>query len=293
MTDLTHNFRHVGGIRIHYVTAGSRANPTLVLLAGFPESWYAWRKAVTYFVRYCHVIVLDLPGQGDSDKPMFGYDTQTIAIRVHDLLSDLNVSKYSLAAHDIGAWVAFPYAMMFSQEIEHMALIDAGIPGITLPEKVPTSPDDAWRTWHFLFHMIPDLPEALINGRESIYLDWFLRRKAASSFSFSQTDIDEYMRILTKPGSLRASLAYYRACVQSAEQNRLLLKAGKLQVRVLAVSSDQGSIRDMRKPLSQFITNIEGVVIENCGHYIPEEQPKELVRHLLKFFYGLTNPSLD
>lgn len=97
MTDLTHNFRHVGGIRIHYVTAGSIANPTLVPLAGFPESWYAWRKAVAYLVRYCCAIVLDLPGQGDSDKPTFAYDTKTVAIRVYNLLSNVNVSRYSLA----------------------------------------------------------------------------------------------------------------------------------------------------------------------------------------------------
>ncbi len=282
--DFMHRFQNVDGIRLHYVTSGNPGGMAVVLLAGFPESWYAWRKVMPLLGEWYRIIAVDLPGQGDSDKPYDGYDTKTLALRIHDLLTATGVSCYCLVAHDVGAWVGFPYAMMFGDEIERLVLLDAGIPGVTLPDTLPTAPDRSWRTWHFPFHAIPDLPEALIEGRERVYLDWFLRRKTANPFSFSEADLDEYVRIFQLPGALRAGMAYYRAVAQSAEQNRALVDQGKLGMPVLAVSADYGSIRDMAGPLNAFAPHIQSAVIADCGHFIPEEQPEELARRLLTFF---------
>ena len=125
--DFTHKFKVVEGVRLHYVTCGSSDGIPVVLLAGFPESWYAWRKVMPLLGKKHPVIALDLPGQGDSDKPYDGYDTKTLASRVHDLLTAIGLTRYCLAAHDVGAWVAFPYASMFGNEIERLVLLDAGI----------------------------------------------------------------------------------------------------------------------------------------------------------------------
>ena len=280
-----HHFALIDGVRMHYVMGGTEdRTETVVLFAGFPESWFAWRKVMPILVERYRVIALDLPGQGDSDKPTDGYDTQTLATRVHALVSSLGLERYYLAAHDVGAWVAFPYAMMFGNEVQRLALLDAGIPGVTLPDMLPTAPDRAWRTWHFPFHAIPDLPEALIMGKERVYLDWFLRRKTADPSSFSEADIDEYERIFLAPGGLRAGLAYYRAVAQSAEQNRASVEKGKLSMPVLALSADQGSITDMAKPLQPFAAELSGETIEQCGHFLPEEQPDEVARALTTFF---------
>lgn len=143
------------------------------------------------------------PGQGDSDRPLDGYDTRTLAGHVHALLSDLGISRYHLAAHDVGAWVAFPDALLFGAEISSLVLMDAGIPGITLPDHLPTSPETAWKTWHFAFHAVPDLPEILIEGREESYLEWFLRQKTVNSACYTAEDIAEYLRILRAPGAGR------------------------------------------------------------------------------------------
>ncbi|SCU87872.1 LANO_0D00342g1_1 [Lachancea nothofagi CBS 11611] len=283
-SELRHMFKAVEGIRMHYVTAGQKGKPAVVLLAGFPQSWYAWRKVIPYLSQSYQVFAIDLPGQGDSDKPGDGYDTQTIANRVHGVVKGLGLSRYSLAAHDIGAWVAFPYAAMFGNEVERLAMLDAGIPGVTLPDMLPSDPDRAWRTWHFPFHAVPDLPELLIRDKERTYLEWFLRRKTANPTIFTEADLDEYERIFTQPGSLRAGLAYYRACAKSAEQNRALVKNDPLNMDVLAVSADQGSIPNMAKPLEVFAPKVEGVTINECGHYIPEEQPLKLAGHLRAFF---------
>jgi len=149
---------------------------------------------------------------------------------------------------------------------------------------LPIAPDRAWRTWHFAFHAIPDLPEALITGRERVYLDWFLRRKAANPLNFSDADIDEYVRIFSLPGALRAGLAFYRAASISAEQNRTLVRDGKLSMPVLAVSADQGSIPDMVAPLRPFADDLRGNTVSSSGHFIPEEQPEAVAQLFGEFF---------
>ena len=144
-----HRFATVDGVRLHYVTGGKADGEVIVLLAGFPESWFAWRKVMPLLAPSFRIIAPDMPGQGDSDRPQGGYDTQTLASAVHGLLQRLGVDRYCMVAHDVGAWVAYPYAALFRREIRRLVLMDAGIPGITLPDALPTDPARAWRTWHF------------------------------------------------------------------------------------------------------------------------------------------------
>ncbi len=279
-----HRFATVKGVRLHYVTGGKEDGEVVVLLAGFPESWFAWRKVMALLAPTYRIIAPDLPGQGDSDRPASGYDTQSLAVAVHGLLQQLGVGRYCMAAHDVGAWVAYPYAALFGNEVRRMVLMDAGIPGITLPDALPTDPDRAWRTWHFAFHSLPDLPEMLIGGRERAYLDWFLRRKTANPEAFSDADIEEYLRVFTKDGGLRAGLATYRAAAVSAQQNRALAAKEKLAMPVLALGADQGSIADMASPLRAYAEDVRGAVMAHCGHFIPEEQPEAAAQELAAFF---------
>lgn len=284
LTGFQHRFETVDHVRLHYVVGGKPDGDWVVLLAGFPESWFAWRKVMTLLAPTYRIIALDLPGQGDSDRPLGGYDTTTLAVTVHGLLQQLGIERYFLAGHDVGAWVAYPCAALFGDEVRRLALLDAGIPGITLPDALPIAPERAWRTWHFAFHTIADLPEMLIAGKEREYLDWFLRRKAANPEAFSDADLEEYLRIFMKEGGLRAGLAYYRAAPLSARQNRALSAKGRLAMPVLALGSDQGSILDMASPLQVFAENVRGGTIMSCGHFLPEEQPAEVAAELTAFF---------
>ncbi len=276
-----HQYATVNGVRLHYVTGGKPEGKVVVLLAGFPQSWFAWRKIMPQLAKTMWVVAPDLPGQGDSDRPTDGYDTQTLATTVHGLLRQIGAARCALVAHDVGAWVAFTYAMLFEDEVGQLVLMDSGIPGVTLPDAAPTAPDKAWRTWHFAFHGIPDIPEMLIAGREREYLGWFLRRKAANPDVFSEADVAEYLRVFLKDGGLRAGLAYYRSAPASAEQNRALAARGKLRMPVMALGSDQGSVPDMATPLRAFADNVLGGNIAHCGHFLPEEQPEAVIRELM------------
>jgi pimeloyl-ACP methyl ester carboxylesterase len=278
-----HRFATVNGLRFHYVAGGAGDGTPVVLLAGFPESWYAWRKVMPALGRTHRVIAIDLPGQGDSDRPLDGYDTRTVAGRVHDLVAHLGLTRYALVAHDVGAWVAFPYAHMFGEEVSALAVLDAGIPGVTLPDMLPSAPDKAWKTWHFAFHAVADLPEALIAGRERTYLEWFFRSKTADPTCYDEATIAEYLRVFCAPGGVRAGLAFYRAAARSAEQNRAFAGERRLAMPILGLSADKGSIPDIAASLSPFAANVRGRTIAHCGHFQPEEQPDAVADALLGF----------
>ncbi|MYR85980.1 alpha/beta fold hydrolase [Streptomyces sp. SID685] len=283
LADFTHRWVEGDGVRLHVVEGDRSAGPTVVLLAGFPQTWWAWRTVMPALAERFHVIAVDLPGQGHSERPHGSYDTHTVAAHVQAALRALDVPTYWLVAHDVGAWVAFSLALKYEEHLHGVALLDAGIPGITLPESVPLDPERAWKTWHFAFHLVPELPETLLTGRERDYVDWFLRAKTLSPDTFDGAEVDQYAAAIAAEGGLRASLAYYRDAPRSARENRDALERGRLTVPVLGISSSHGSIPDMAASLGPWAENTTGVVIQGAGHFIPDEQPGAVVQALTAF----------
>jgi pimeloyl-ACP methyl ester carboxylesterase len=275
-----HQFARVKDMRLHYVIGGK--GPPVLLLAGFPQSWYAWRRVMPLLAEHHQVIAIDLPGQSDSDKPPGGYDTKTLAGMIHGVMNKLEIANYFVAAHDVGAWVAYPYAALYGTEVRKLALIEAGIPGVTLRDEVQLGPN-SWKSWHFLFNTIPDLPEGLIEGRERFYLNWFLRRKAADPLVFSERDISEYERVFISPGALRAGLAYYRAVPQDIADNKIFSET-KLKMPILAYGAEFSLGNTMLEGVKKVGENVEGGTVPNCGHYVPEEAPEFLGQELIRFF---------
>jgi pimeloyl-ACP methyl ester carboxylesterase len=283
LAGFAHRWVDADGVRLHAVTGGRPAGPVVVLLAGFPQTWWAWHGVLPRLAERYRVIAIDLPGQGHSERPHDSYDTHTVASRVQAAVTALGVSKYWLVAHDIGAWVAFSLALRYEEHLHGLALLDAGIPGITLPDTVPTDPERAWRTWHFAFHVVPDLPETLLTGRERDYVDWFLKAKTLSPTTFHPTEIDHYAAAIAAEGGLRASLAYYRDAAESARRNLDALDRRHLTLPVLAISGSDGSIPDMAASVSPWADDVTGVVVPRAGHFIPDEQPDAVVAAVTAF----------
>ncbi|MFF0493121.1 alpha/beta fold hydrolase [Nocardia sp. NPDC004068] len=283
LAGFAHRWVDAHGIRLHVVAGGRPAGPAVVLLAGFPQTWWAWRGVMPGLARRFRVIAIDLPGQGHSDRPHGDYDTHTVAEFVQAAVTELEVPTYWLAAHDIGAWVAFSLALNHPERLHGLALLDAGIPGVTLPDAVPLDPEKFWKTWHFAFHMVPDLPETLLAGRERAYVAWFLTTKALTPDVFDGAEIDHYAAALAADDGLRALLGYYRDAPESARRNRAALDRGPLTVPVLGISSSRGSIPDMAASLKPWAGNTRGVLIPDAGHYIPEEQPEAVVDAVTAF----------
>lgn len=289
LAGFAHRWVDADGIRLHAVEGGQPAGPAVVLLAGFPQTWWAWRRVMPSLAGRFRVIAIDLPGQGYSERPEQSYDTHTVADRVHAAVSALGVTAYWLAAHDIGAWVAFSLALNYRSQLHGVALLDAGIPGITLPETIPTDPALAWKTWHFAFHLVPGLPETLLAGREREYAGWFLTTKVLSPSTFDDADLDHYAAALAADGGLRAALAYYRDAAESARKNHQALSRQSLAVPILGISSSHGSIPDMAASISPWAANVTGVVVPGAGHFVPDEQPAAVAAAIAGFIGGGAN----
>src|SRR5215208_7111232 len=153
----THRMATVNnGTQIHYVIGG-QGDP-VVLLHGWPETWYAWRNIMPALAQNYTVIAPDLRGLGDSSKPPAGYDGKTVAEDIHQLVTQLGFNTIFLVGHDIGTWVAYPYAAEHPTEVERLVAMDVTIPGFAPPGATPR--------WWFFFHQTPDVPETLVQGKE-------------------------------------------------------------------------------------------------------------------------------
>jgi pimeloyl-ACP methyl ester carboxylesterase len=137
--------------------------------------------------------------------------------------------------------------------------------------------------WHRVFHLVPDLPESLVEGRERLYLSWFYKHYSLNPSAISKTDIDEYIRVYAAPGAMRAAFEYYRTYFEDTQQGKIYAQT-KLKMPVLAIGADSVFNRAVEECMQAAALDVHGVVIKNCGHFVAEEQPEALIQHLLSFF---------
>lgn len=283
--DITMNERFVStknDITWHFYEDGQEQETTIIFIAGFPQSAYAWRKVLPILAKRYHVLAIDLPGQGYSSVPQSGYDSKTTAQRIHELVIELRLKKILYIGHDVGSWVGFTYAHLFPDDLLGIILIDANIPGVTLQKQIFLD-KESWRSWHFLFNIIPDLPEELLKDKERVLLEWFFSHKAYNwRIAFTKKDIDEYVQEYRQLGVMRGMLGYYRAVSDDFRINESL-SIKKIIVPVLAINGEFGSSKDLSEKLQLLGNEVQGVTIERSGHYIPEEKPTELAKSISKF----------
>jgi pimeloyl-ACP methyl ester carboxylesterase len=280
----SHNTIPVNGIQLHYVIGG-HGDP-VVLLHGWPQTWYQFRLIMPALAKNYTVIAPDLRGLGDSSKPLTGYDGKTVAEDIHQLVTKLGFKTIFLAGGDVGAVMAYPYAAAHPTEVKKLAVWEAPIVGLTPPGRTPV--------WWFFFHQVPDLPEALVNGKEATYLSWFYNNLAYNPAAITQAAINEYVSHYSAPGGMRAGFEYYRALPQDAIQNMNYSKT-KLTMPVLALGGGYSPALggNLTMPIIAYsmkiaAQNVRTVVVPNSGHWIAEEQPVRLVKLLSNFFGGNT-----
>jgi pimeloyl-ACP methyl ester carboxylesterase len=276
-TALEHHTIRLTDVALHYVTCGQ--GDAIVLLHGWPQTWYEWRKIIPALAQRYTVIAPDMRGLGDSSRPATGYDKRTIAADIYQLVRQLGHERIFLAGHDWGGPVAYAYACAHPGDVRKLVVLDVPIPGPGFEHTLTFRPRGVW---HVQFHNVRDLPEALVSGRERTYLTWFYR-SAYDPTAISEQDIDEYVRCYSAPGGLRAGFEYYRAIFIDVEHNRENAKT-RLKMPVLALGGERGFGELTIKSMQQLAENVQGEVIERCGHWIPEERHDYLADRLLKFF---------
>jgi pimeloyl-ACP methyl ester carboxylesterase len=275
---LTHHTAALEGVRLHYVTAG-RGDP-VVLLHGWPQTWFEWRRIIPALAQHYTVIAPDLRGLGDSSRPQTGYDKRTIANDIYQLVRSLGFEKILLVGHDWGGPVAYAYACAHPADVRKLVILDVTIPNENW-DRIPQITRKGG-IWHLAFHNVRDLPEALVAGRERIYLSWFYRT-AYNPNAITEEEIDEYVRCYSAPGALRAGFEYYRAIFTDIDHNKENAKT-KLKMPVMAYGGERGFRNAPLHSMKEIAENVRGGMIERCGHWIAEERPDFLIEQLLGFF---------
>jgi len=223
------------------------------------------------------VIAPDLPGIGDSEIPATGLDMKTAAIRIHALAKSLGVQKARVVGHDIGLMVAYAYAAQFSSEVEKLVVMDAFLPGVAGWEAIYDNP----AIWHFRFN--GPTPEALVQGRERTYFDYFWNDFAADKTrSIPEADRKAYAAAYSRPGRMRAGWAYF-VSFQQAAKDFAQLSRSKLTMPVLVVGGEKSLGDALGQQMRLVATDVTVVVLKDAGHWVLEEKPKETTDALVKF----------
>jgi microsomal epoxide hydrolase len=277
------------GAALQIVEGGK--GPLLLLVPGWPQSLYAWRKLMPRLAARYRVVAFDPPGIGDSAPPAGGYDTANIARHIDPLLDDLffrdsGAKDCLLVTHDIGAWIGYAYAVRNPARVRKLVAIDAAIPGMAPADVYTMSPERLHKTWHFAFNFLPELPELLITGREREFLAWLFKAKSVDwTKAFDAAAMNEYVRIYSAPGRWSMGLGFYRAIFDSIAQNKATAST-PLAMPVLAIGGEMGLGAAMRASFERAAPQLSGTVIPNCGHYVPEESPDALLAAMEPFLAG-------
>jgi pimeloyl-ACP methyl ester carboxylesterase len=270
-------YANVNGIRMHYVTGG-RGRP-LVLVPGWPQTWWEFRKIMPALAKRYRVIAVDLRGQGGSAKPAGGYDKKTMARDIYELVRSLGHSTVDIAGHDIGAMVAFSFAANHPDATRSVTVMDVGHPDegmfhipLLAPPGVPV------HVWWFAFNQVRGLPEELLAGRFRVMTDWLFDNLMVNPAAISDRDRAIYASAYDRPDAIRAGNAWYQAFYQDIEDQKAY---GKITAPMLGLAAPYNDT--LEQSLPQKGTDVRLGKIQDTGHFFPEEQPEALVKALTDF----------
>jgi haloacetate dehalogenase len=279
-----HATARVNGLRIHYVEAGEGA--PVLLLHGFPETWFCWRHQIPVLSQKFRVIAPDPRGYGETDKPPAGYDKRTMARDIYELMRQLGCPRASIIGHDRGARVATRFAKDYPNALDRLVVMD-NIPTRVIFERMDAKV--ARGHWFFIFNNVKDLPEALITGREEVWLRFIFSSWCYNPELFSAEELAVYVRAYSQPGALRGAFSDYRAGEEDVAQDEAD-KDTLIGCPTLVLWGEDfelgGRMWDFREIWTKMAEHVKFFSIPRCGHLPHEEKPDEVNRELLRFLGG-------
>ncbi|WP_245512849.1 alpha/beta fold hydrolase [Enterovirga rhinocerotis] len=267
-------FATVNGIRMHYVVAGQ--GPTVILLHGWPQTWFAWHGQIERLARRFRVVAADLRGTGLSEVTPSGYDKRTIAEDIRALIGHLGVPQAHVVGHDMGGKAAYILAHLHPGVVSKLVLVDCLLPG--------TENMDALRggAWHYGFHMAPDFPEMLTKGRERDYIAAQIRAWSHRKDAIGEDAITVFAAHYAQPGRMTAGFNYYRALREDAPL-AAELRGRRLPMPVMAVAGRQSGGSRLADSLRAEAPSLTSVIIDDCGHFVAEEAPDPFAKAVETF----------
>jgi len=277
----TSRYVDAGEVRLHAVIGGD--GPPLLLVHGWPETWYAWRMVMPALARDFEVIAVDQRGIGLSDKPADGYDSGTIARDLVALMDALGHRRFAMYGTDTGMPIAYALAADHPDRLERLVVSEAPLPGVTPSPPLFLPPLLNARFWHLMFNQLPaEVNEALIAGREEIFFGAEFDASAGSRKLPPET-VRYYVDILRSgPDALRGSFGFYRAVNATIAQNEQR-KTRRLAVPVLAMGGEESGGEGAGNAMKLVADDVQTVVLPGAGHWVAEQAPEELLAAVTAF----------
>jgi pimeloyl-ACP methyl ester carboxylesterase len=284
------NHVQLDNVRVHYVEGG--AGEPLLLLGGWPQTWWQWHKVMPALARRNRVIAVDLRGMGGSSRPQRGYDKKTMAHDIRELVRSLNLTSVSIAGHDIGAMVAYAYAANYPEATSRIALLDVPHPEPSWNEfRLLPQPDqhrdtaveqgDAVYVWWFALNQVRGLPDRVLAGRMRHLLDWLFTYQARDPWSIDEHSRQVYARAYNSPDAIRAGNGWYQTFTTDIVDGQ---SYPTVTTPLLALGGEHSNYGYLRELMPTKGTDVRVVEVPDCGHYLPEEQPEFVVDELTRFF---------
>jgi pimeloyl-ACP methyl ester carboxylesterase len=276
-------YQVVDGVNLHYLKGGS--GPLVLLVHGFAQTWYEWQQIMPLLAENYTVVAVDLPGLGQSDVPK-SYAGQDVAKLLYQFAKSHSPdAPFDLVSHDIGNWNTFPMVAEHPADFRHVVFMEAPLPDEDIYTFPAFTPSGEAPVWHFSFFAAGDnLAETLISGKEGPFFRHFFMAHAANPAALTPELLEMYARSYAKPHSLHAAMEYYRALNETQRRNVPLFQK-KLTMKTMAIGGGSPvSVGQFQvDQLAKYTTNMKGVVLPGCGHWVPEECPAAFNATILDF----------
>jgi pimeloyl-ACP methyl ester carboxylesterase len=267
-----HHHVSLNGTELHYVSAGTAGSP-VVLVHGFPETWWVFRKLIPLLSAHHRVFAPDLRGFGDSATATVEHDSATAARDLSELITRLDLGPVHLTGQDVSGPTTFRVTATRPDLVRSYAAIETGLPGFGVER---------------LADVAHGIPEMLLAGRERTFLaDYALPSLCATPGAFTDQDIDELTRSYARPDAFSGAAGLYRSMLREGEEIRDLASR-RLATPVLAVGGRSGDFTPAT--LRQVAKDVSSVSLDGIGHYVAMEAPERLADALLSFYRTIDSP---
>jgi pimeloyl-ACP methyl ester carboxylesterase len=280
---VSHHRVALNGTTLHYVTAGTSGSPIL-LVHGFPETWWAFREVIPRLAGDHRVVAVDLRGFGDSDNRPGDYSSTASAEDLHQLITHLGTGPAHLVGQDVSGATVFRLAATHPQDVLSLTGIEMGLPGFGLEALADVTRGG---TWYPGVLAAPGIPEMLLAGRERAFLGRFaFPTMSAKPGAVTDRDVAEFARTYSRPDGWRGASGLYRSMLREGPEIRELARTAGLSMPVLAVGAGGGSFT------AETLVQVAGVqvttaMLDGVGHYAAMEAPDGVAKAIIDFAAGV------
>jgi len=287
-----HRYIRLKDVKLHYVEKGDHNKPLMIFVHGFPEFWFSWRHQIREFSRDYWVVAIDQRGYGDSDKPRgkAHYKIEKMVGDLKELIPALGRTTCHLVAHDWGGVVAFSFAQHHPDMLESLTIMNAPHDGAWT--KLLTSDiRQILKSWYIFFFQLPYLPELMLSGNDFSFFEKVFRAGEAGKKAFTDEDIDAFKYTFGKPGALTPPINYYRSMDIATRMLNALTHDSqpKIPVSTLIVwgVKDMALSKSLAQNSADFMEKCEIKYIEEASHWVQQDAPQEVNKHMREFLIGL------